>query len=931
MRNTENGRKELIITPSGVDFDISQDLASLKKNFAKDMHNMAIREDNANQGVPEKILGETKILNSNAIDTTYVCIGATFLAGYTVVIWCSTGSANTLFEVDGDVMVSTNKLQWSASRFLQIARNENSDNSLFVVCDFDDSPTATVHNPPYIFDLQDIILNYNSGTPTPKYFADFNPELYIGFLNISQDHPVFIDYTQPTAGGLISGQYSYSVRFSDDTGNKTNWSVATPLIPVIGKVGTGSAQYPNIKTYGAKSDVGIETENAIHLRLRITNTSNYKYIQIRRTSYIASKQMDALPDKIEYRTWTTDINGNLINIQGVGNNYQVLNIQDDNSITDWLTVTDVEDTVSNDTTFSAKSPRFFNNRLVYLNIIQQSLDLSNIGSDIFLSGKDGLGFSVMEKLGTKGFRDGYNQTYYKHLQSGEKYGWGVKFVGSTGTGSFVLPIVNSAISHSLNWNFTNFPVPNRRESFAVGSDALKYTYDIWKGACFCADTDSDAGASNYYTHEVFDLVDAVQKTDTTTKAGIDDVYTPAPMTPKSDLDTSVAGHDILINPTVFIAPDTSATHAYAPKGFAPNYYAQGLGFYGIDKTKLPDWVKAFSIVRTKRAGRVVAQGLGFYKIYEHNQSGNPQTGYTCKDKKKIVFYSPDTDDNSGIGLIQQLLNNPTGYQVQLVSPVGLFTEMYNGAIFISSNNHTDMISYARILYENGSINPTDTTSDIGNGDGYVSFGRWRNTALTQNGPYGVNPNQGAGSDKFIFNIASSGITQKTPATDNTGRNNYLEIELAEELYNFERVTNTSLSSIPESDLRPMNEPLYIINIIKLADVPNNNNVQDYVETGHLQKLSSIIGISQRVAQTFPLVDERWEDCIPNPYFNGGLVTLPVVTSIAENRYVFVDGKRWLNVTYITPADRDGILFSFRSEETRLNSSHLKLSRMPSSA
>ena len=45
--------------------------------------------------------------------------------------------------------------------------------------------------------------------------------------------------------------------------------------------------------------------------------------------------------------------------------------------------------------------------------------------------------------------------------------------------------------------------------------------------------------------------------------------------------------------------------------FAPNYYAKGFALHGY---KLPDWASSFSIMRTKPAQKVAAQGMAFYAL-----------------------------------------------------------------------------------------------------------------------------------------------------------------------------------------------------------------------------------------------------------------------------------------------------------------------------
>ena len=97
------------------------------------------------------------------------------------------------------------------------------------------------------------------------------------------------------------------------------------------------------------------------------------------------------------------------------------------------------------------------------------------------------------------------------------------------------------------------------------------------------------------------------------------------------------------------------------------------------------------------------------------------------------------------------------------------------------------------------------------------------------------------------------------------------------------------------------EPIYVVNIIAKDRTVVYGNATTYVETGHQQKIESKIGVwsdGYGLDHSFELVDERWEDCIPN-------ALSPDVSS--ENRYVYVGDKRWLNITYKSASQISTIL------------------------
>jgi hypothetical protein len=865
MRNSENHKKEILMFNLGVDFDINPQIEGTRKGFAKDLHNMCLRQQ-GNFTALEKIKGEVLVPNSivgTAVPAGSKCIGACDVNNHIVEIWINPATLIVYFRADTIVLLETDKIPFSPDRDLQIDTDDSCTGGIFVICD--------EQTEPLLFYIDDMFNNLG----TTKYNTDFNLDLYkASSLATAQNHFIFTGYSTSVGNGLLRGMYSYSVRYTDDTGNRTSWSVATPLIPVMDNIGAGNAIYPRVKTYGGDSSTTVHSNYVINLRLRITNLQGYKYIEVRRAYYIAEKQMDALPDEIKFRRWITDSSGTQLDIYN--NNIDIIDITDDKSVTDWSPVTDAEDTEVQSTGFIAKTPRFFDRRLVFMNLTYPSKDLSALpASGVFKTGANGLGFEVVENIGTEGFKNEFTQTYYKTLQTGEKYGWAIECFDGNGVQALSLPITG----------YENKQYPNRRDPLT--GDSLKYSVSEWKGASKAADVNND---TTHYTHEVFgvldsqhgDTFDLEKKTDAT---NIYNIYINNgngwgynPLSPTKDADVNIGGLNAIINTHIYT--DSGVQKAYAPYGFAPTYYSNGQAFYGIDTSVLPSWVKSFSIVRTKRANRVVCQGLGFYSL------SMPGIGSKAKkNKNKLWFYSPDFDSNNGFINIDDIIDNPTKYQIQLVAPLGIFNEIYNGYYTNHLPNgyqghvNIDMLSYARILYDDELINPTHSFSDIGDGDGFVNFGKWVNdvacSEITGIGDYVFNINA---AKKFSGGVDLTSLSPARPPVGNLNINTYIELEIKDKnIYNQDWYNGNEFL-----------EPVYIINIIQEVDVPVGNNQQQYIETGHLQKLESIVGVTlNQVAGKYYLVDERWEDCIPNPY---GYV-------YQENRYVWINGQRWLNVSY----------------------------------
>ncbi len=878
-------------------------------------------------------------------DSTMKCIGTFNVNGHLIECFCyhtgTTSAHPARIRIDGLVMVETDKLDWDPNHPLQGDTNERCDGGeLFLTDNL---------NPILIFSIKEIIDCYNSVDPDvhDTYFGSFNLLLYQAILHTAPHHPVFLDLVQEYGNGLYPGKYSYAIRYADSTGNKTSWSVQTPYIPVPAGYSVNSAQHPGVKTYGGS--VGLVPNNwGIKIQFRVDNVAGYEYIEIRRVVQWQGQAYGFVPGAYTIKL-TTDYQGNPVDI--LVNKFDIITWQDDGTVQDWVELTDEEDTEEISGYFTCKTLRYFQNRLVPMNITIASKDVSD--TDWFIENNGKLGFPVMEKLTTDSDRRGhykpYNQVYYPTMQSGDYTGWAVYFTDDFGAKSFSVPIDNLA-----GLNMKQFYSPNRRER--LDSDSEEWSVTKWKGAAIAADVNSNLGSSYGYTHEVFDLVGSIQRDNLCTwknifnqtlaykaaskvNGGIFSDCTPGtvvggyvssadigynPYHPVSDTDEALApdyDHDFKINTSVRNEfgvgnPTPTITHTsnhdYSPYGFAPNYYSQGVAIWGLKDW--PSWARSFSIVRTPPAKRVVCQGIGFYSTYQSNFSGSVN-----KHTNKFIFWSPDADDlptgqMHGPVTWTELVDglNSGGYKVQLVSPLGSFMEVYDGAFesgitgWSRKDYDVDAIVYIRQLYEDGSINPTYGISNVGNGDGYVGFGRWLNSSAD------TDPDTGSLLAKATVWNSNNGqhVFTATSASQTTeGRGSFLTVELSEDLYgvgiighsngnNFFDVTTTQVAENPQKYC----EPFYVVNIIAEDRTVAYGNTTSYVETGHLQKIESKIGIWDSGAYgssyQFQLVDERWEDCIPN-YLYSGVAN--------ENRYVYVNNKRWINCTYKSVATQNYIL------------------------
>jgi len=960
MRFTEYLKRKVAFFFSGSDRDSNPKITT-KEGVYFDARNMSVRSVNGLDHTLEDMGGEVKIYGTLNVD--YECICSANVAGHLIEVFCNVnGTSPTTpvrFRIDGSIMVETDQLKFDVNHPLQHDTNDR--------CDGGELFTTDYKNAPYIWNIQNIIDCYNSVDPVinQTYFSLFNPLLYQVILNTTPHMPRFLELNNIGGGGGLSpGKYSYSIRYADSTGNYTTWSVATPFIPVPSAGSTESYQHPGIKTYGASSTLGASTY-AIRIKFRVDNIANYEYMEIRRVKQNAEQPYPfvSTPEKLKL---VTDAFGNSVDIQNV--KLDIITFEDNDNIkSDWIAITDEEDTQESQSWFSAKTVRYYNNRLVFMNINTESKDIED---DVeFINKANMLGFPIMEKLTYNdklGHYKPYNQVYYPTDQSGEKTGYAVYFMDDFGARSLAVPIDDGSV------NMKNFRHRNRREP--MSNETFQYSVGEWKGGVIAADVNSFIGAAKSYCHEVIDLTTAIDRPEICQlknicdqtgayKSAFVDIVDPAggpisggfyadcnaadsaagiisvnaappfqpiinttdaaynPFHPTSDADNDVTGHAFRVNTHIdnqygvgnpVLAITHNDTREYSPKAFAPNYYAQGVAVWGLKSR--PDWAKAASIVKTENAGRIICQGVGFFS-FEQSQS----SGSLSKKQNEIKFWSPDAETGTIHGGTVTWGDLKTGlesgsYQLQLVSPMGAFTEVYDGqqrdktpipgvaySVLGRHANDVDMVVYIRQLFEDGTINPTYGISDIGNGDGYVSFGRWLNGTASGNAqgplPYNIIPGTGQvdGDTSYILTAASASVTTESP------RQTYLTIQTTTDIYGQGMVChsqgggndfNSETSYQVAEDPQKWCEPFYIINIIATGREIAYGNTTNYIETGNIIKFDSRIGKWDNTTcgsdHSFELVDERWEDCIPNP------LNIAVAN---ENRYVYVNGRPWLNIAY----------------------------------
>jgi hypothetical protein len=871
---------------SGADTDTEKELLGSQPATGDyyDARNARSVSYDGKSGAMHKIGGEVVKYQNNILGgANYECKASISINNQVVEIWTdNTVTLDSLIRVNGTIVLQSPLFDMLSADGIQVHKNENCIGGELFLTNF--------RTPPMILNVKDMV---DSLILDPlKYFSGFDPKLYEINLSSPLDIPVFVELVNVGGGGgLPVGEYQYSIRYTSKEGDRTNWSYATPPIPVVQVLSSESKnRYPYVKTRGGRPDPSSKTGYGIKLRFRVTNLYNYDFIEIRRVAYNQGAGTTYVPAPMLIAK--VDITNQEISVREFIDPIESNDVQP------------LNDTEGSDITYveAAKTIRYFDKRTVLMNV-----KLASRESDLQFEEINGkVGFPIIEKLGQAGFNDPYNFTYKKTHMRGERYGYGINLFDGVGASGFVTKAPT----------LENFQFPNRRD--VADSDTQNYSL-------FGTVKASDVTNNPTQTHEVFDMDGAYVKNDICSFKNIirrgetlglsgskakskvtaycdeedgeienhgatvtvtNRVYPYYhPYTPVRDNDPDVTGHNYIVNPEVGHTNNPLTGITYRPPGFAPNYFSQGLLLAGVDN--FPDWAKAFSVVRTNAAGRVVAQGFASYALDPAVFRLVGEKKLMTKDKRKFWIFFPDIENGIvSSDSVNDVIANPQNYKIQFVSPLGFFSEVYsfeNNTVYVGRDRLVDQICYARMIrdVDGGLMNPNeDPNMGVGGGDGYryVAFNKWRNTGQNNGAFASLNGNN-------LFDIAV--VNRKAD-----GRGTYLEVELTHTGGSFDRDFN-------DSGLKDWTEPVYMVNLVSEGAIITDKNVEKYKPTGHYQKLESIVGQGNGLPdQKFLLVDERWEDCIP-------ALNSSYPTSV-NDVYCYIKHpngavEKWINVTFKTAA------------------------------
>ena len=840
------------------------------RGYYIDSRNGRLRSLDGNDGDHEKINGEEVFYPDNAPDENWFCIGSISVNKRIFEVWTEQNDlADPIIRIDGVIVAQSSNLPFLKDFPLQMDKNEGcAEGEVFIADD---------NTVPLVYSIQDMLDNVGND----KYFAAYNNDLYTINLDKPPDVPVFIGLDNVDGGGgLPVGSYQYAIAYVTKSGDRTNISEKTPPIPVLRQVSEGSRVFPWVKTFGDESDINSNTSYGPRIRFRITNILNFDSIEIIRYDYNTGSGIDFVPNaKVVGRIDIAD--GQIGTIDFVDP------VDSDREIT----LSFEEETQQTYLIDSAKGIRYFGTRLTLANV--KLVDTTDTSTFIEVGGEKI--FPVMENLGVSGHNDPWEHCYRSSNMGGEKETVGVHFWDTAGNKTFVK-------EHD---DLKNVQYPNRRDTMTTNSQ--NYSYGPMPTL-----PDIDGNINDVY--ESFSHESAISKGDkdnfknilkkgsrtnstvTENSATDPDDYQAAggalntwrlPYLPFRPVNKNEIGdtHDYL--PNVEVDTDgffgLGSKEDYDPQCFALTYYGKGQALGGLDN--IPDWVKSFSVTRTERAGRVVMQGLGMYKINPGSYDGNSSDKITKKDNGSMWFFSPDVD--AGLvsnAEIDNIKNNPNDYRVQFVSPLGFFSETYSFESNSFKDHLVDMMTYARVQRDQGEINPgTDSATGPG---GYVYYNKYRGVDSPL---FDVNEGWFSGSDGNKF----MAIEFLNELKENRG--SYFHIGFQENIYGVKNVGGTAKRDFDDDGLKNWTEPFYMINIVKIgAEVPDND-IQNYKATGTHIKLESIVGLGDGTAdQDFFLVDERFEDCCSVP----GLDVAPATDKYVCIRNV-IEGteKIFYDVTY----------------------------------
>jgi len=890
-KRPENHKEYTKFYGGGISADNTNEIAGVV-NQDKYLRGKNIRvSSKKNSSAAERIGGERLIHTYAEDNERYICILETNINSHKVTIWASidwseTSPTNGVMAIDDTVMLSSDKFPVRHIHPFDHDKNENCLGGELYITDN--------NLPPMYFNIQDIIDNFNAGTD--KYFEDFDYKNYTINTLSPMNSLVFIGL-KDTQGlnGLPGGQYSYQYRAVTENGERTNWSIPTPLIIVPFNVETQQNTIFNFTgTKGKDGDNSIRTKYSPILKLRVDNEQCYDYIELKRISYNNGEGYGYSP--LSSIVQKINISNNQFNV------IEIIDSKDNE--TDEIKLSTDDDVLNVSSIIKrAESIRYFKNKIVLLNIEYEDTTESNINLE-FTEIDNEIANPVLKFLGSSGHKDAKNSCYYRSNLNGEIETYSIVLWDEN-----MQKILSIPIERLKNYKF-----PDKRKNldgYTMSENNTLYLNEI-------EETVNNISPNSFFelpsqdtniVEKVFEVVlntniDIGNPIDNTDEINIlDGEYTPnyKPRTPVSDYDKRYKGRNVLGSTNV--STEGYLQVDYSPDGFSPVFQSLGLSIYGIDN--FPDWCKAFSILKTNSAKRVIAQGIAVYPLEEKGQAmlenitsgidgwtfdiktGNlpsdTKTDITkdvlvfddihtlrqaVKKSKKIVHvHCPDIE--SGFiseSFIESLISDPSAYKLQFIEPLAFFSDVMHasksslntGTSFdttaVNLSHQIDMVTHAVCQNED-----LMTGSMVGLDDGtvwtdkYAYFGGNRAMKGSIITSLSMFLNQLPSSDGFKTNIVSvSKIIENNSF--------YLEIEVEDDVWMNKDIVDFTARHWSQQEVKKFHEHVYIVNIINDSAEIKDESLVKYQAPINYIKIKSTVGLCNNDdTQVFECVDERVED------------------------------------------------------------------------
>ena len=424
MRSTQGQRYAASLFFGGLASDIDSEMLDNKTGGVLEAHYFHI--SNTVRNILQKVRGSEPFISDIGLGAPAVLVGALWLNGYLVEFWYYNGSTHIF--ANGILVANHMDLPGDATHYLDI--DKNTDTWEMFITDNKQCPI--------VLDLDDMLAS----TSTTDYFADYNRKVHEINKIIELNQPVFQCLENlGVGGGLRAGSYSYAMRYVSMGGDKTAWSVTTPYIPIPYNIRTGSTDAvkanSGVLIAGQESSL-VPTRYGIRLKLRITNTIGFDYIELKRYSNVTGQPVSYVPTA-EYLIMSLDMNGSVVNIKD--NPYSVVEFIDNYTMA-WATL---DESVLNmySTIKRARTIRYFNRRIVLGGVEYESKELPT--QDIFVtdSGTSKIAIPIIKQLGYEGFSGMQNQVYNKSHRAGERYGFAVELFDQQGNMLYAVPLANN--------------------------------------------------------------------------------------------------------------------------------------------------------------------------------------------------------------------------------------------------------------------------------------------------------------------------------------------------------------------------------------------------------------------------------------------------------------------------------------------------------